>query len=247
MYKSTNRQFMLDGRSTVPAERRRGNMLVEFPGPPQRTCRVAIRTHALVLGAIVLASLFLLEPTAHAQAADQTAANKAVAMRVFDEIFNQGKFQVADEIYAPDFENHGLHRSVDLKTDQDAVHAEKKAFPDLRMSVQQMVAEGDKVAVLWTFQGTHTGSGYEGLPPTGTNVEVRGITIWRIVDGRIVEEWSSFSETGGYIAMFAHLKWWLLLAGLLLLATVIAIERLVWRTVRKMFAYRRRFCATKEN
>ena len=47
-------------------------------------------------------------------------------MRVFDEIFNQGKFQMADEIYAPDFQNHGLHRSVDLKADQDAVHAEKK-------------------------------------------------------------------------------------------------------------------------
>ena len=60
------------------------------------------------------------------------ARNKAVAMRVFDEIFNQGKFQVANEIYDPDFKNHGLHRSVDLKTDQDAVHAEKSAFPDLR-------------------------------------------------------------------------------------------------------------------
>ena len=166
------------------------------------------------------------------------AKNKAVAMRVFDEIFNQGKFQVADEIYAPDFQNHGLHRSVDLKTDQDAVRAEKKAFPDLRISVQQMLAEGDKVAVLWTLQGTHTGSGYEGLPATGTRIEVRGITIWRIVDGRIVEEWSSFSETGAYIRMFAHLKWWFVLAGLLILTAVIAIERLVWKLVRKMFAYR---------
>ncbi|HEX4922040.1 MAG TPA: ester cyclase [Candidatus Bathyarchaeia archaeon] len=164
------------------------------------------------------------------------ARNKAVAMRVFDEIFNQGKFQVADEIYAPDFRNHGATRTIDLKTDQDFVHAEKKAFPDLRMSVQEMVAEGDKVAVLWTFQGTHTGSGYEGLPPTGTRVEVRGITIWRIVDGRIVEEWSSFSETGAYIRMFAHLKWWLVFAGLLVLAIVIALERLVWRMVRKMIA-----------
>src|SRR5216684_1727349 len=118
------------------------------------------------------------------------ARNKAVAMRVFNEIFNQGKFQVADEIYAPDFQNHGLSRSVDLKEDQGWVHAEKKAFPDLQLSVLDMVAEGDKVAVLWTFQGTHTGSGYEGLPPTGTRVEVRGITIWRIVDGRIVGEWS---------------------------------------------------------
>lgn len=163
------------------------------------------------------------------------ARNKAVAMRVFDEIFNQGKFKVADEIYTPDFQNHGLHRSVDLKTDQEAVHAEKKAFPDLRMSVQEMVAEGDQVAVLWTFQGTHTGWGYEGLPPTGTRVEVRGITIWRMVQGHIVEEWSSFSETGAYARMFAHLKWWLVLAGLLVLTLVIAIERLVWRTIRKMF------------
>ncbi len=172
------------------------------------------------------------------------ARNKAVAMRVFDEIFNQGKFQVADEIYAPDFQNHGVHRTIDLKTDQDAVHAEKKAFPDLRISVQDMVAEGDKVAVLWTFRGTHTGPGYEGLPPTGTRVEVRGITIWRIVDGRIVEEWSSFSETGAYIAMFAHLKWWLVAAGLFVLAIVITIERLVWRVARKMFGDRRRSCAT---
>ena len=163
------------------------------------------------------------------------ARNKAVAMRVFDEIFNQGKFQVADEIYAPDFRNHGVHRTIDLKTDQAWVHAEKEAFPDLQISVQEMVAEGDKVAVLWTFQGTHTGWGYEGLPPTGTRVEVRGITIWRMVDGRIVEEWSSFSETGAYIGMFAHLKWWLVFAGLLVLAIVIAIERLVWRMVRKVF------------
>jgi hypothetical protein len=70
-------------------------------------------------------------------------------------------------------------------------------------------------------------------------VEVRGITIWRIVEGRIVEEWSSWSETGAYIRMFAHLKWWLGFAGLLLLAIVIAIERLVWRMVRKIVAYRR--------
>src|SRR5215468_3524979 len=156
------------------------------------------------------------------------ARNKAVAMRVFDEIFNQGKFQVADEIYAPDFQNHGLHETADLKTDQAAVHAEKRAFPDLRMSVREIVAEGDKVAVLWTFQGTHTGSGYEGLPPTGTRVEIRGITIWRIVNGRIVEEWSSWSETGAYIRMFAHLKWWLILAALIVLALVIAVERLLW-------------------
>jgi SnoaL-like polyketide cyclase len=94
------------------------------------------------------------------------------------------------------------------------------------------------VAVLWTFQGTHTGSGYEGLPPTGTRVKLRGIPIWRIVDGRIVEAWSSFCETGAYIRMFADLKWWLVFAGFLVLTIVIALERLVWRMVRKMFVRR---------
>jgi hypothetical protein len=55
---------------------------------------------------------------------------------------------------------------------------------------------------------------------------------------RIVEEWSSFSETGAYIRIFAHLKWWLIFAGLLVLTMVIAIERLVWMMVSKMFAFR---------
>src|SRR5215510_13772107 len=95
--------------------------------------------------------------------------NKAVALRVFTEIFNQGKFSVADEIYAPNFKNHGLDdrlvdHYVDLKADQDAVHSEKKAFPDLKMTVNNMVAEGDLVAVHWIFQGTHIHDGYAGLP-----------------------------------------------------------------------------------
>ena len=61
------------------------------------------------------------------------------------------------------------------------------------------------------------------------------MTIWRIVSGRIVEEWSSWSETGAYIRMFAHLKWWLVLAGLVALAMVIATERLVYSIVKDMF------------
>lgn len=210
---------------------------------------------ALALVLLNFAPILSPTPAAFAQStpsrlpavASQQDKNKAIALRVCEEIFNQGKFQVADEIYAPDFVNHGSHRDIDLQEDQAWAHAEKKAFPDLRMSVQQMVAEGDKVAVLWTFQGTHTGSGYEGLPPTGTRVEVRGMTIWRIVDGRIVEEWTSFSETGAYIRMFAHLKWWLMFGGLLVLAIVIATERLVCRMVKKLFANRDRFSPTKEN
>jgi len=139
-------------------------------------------------------------------APSREARNKEVARRVFDEIFNQGKFQVADEIYARDFENHGLHRTANLQEDQAAVHDEKRAFPDLRMSVEMMVAEGDLVTVVWTFRGTHTGPGY-GIPPTGARIELRGITVWRVVDGKIREEWNAFNQLRIVSQIVAQLKW----------------------------------------
>jgi steroid delta-isomerase-like uncharacterized protein len=121
--------------------------------------------------------------------------NKAVARRVFDDIFNRGKLVVANEIYAADFVNHGLHTSAGLREDQEAVRGWRKAAPDLVMTVDQMIAEGDKVCVLWTGRGTNTGEG-NGLPATGKHVEMRGITLWRLQDGKIREEWSEFDMLG---------------------------------------------------
>jgi steroid delta-isomerase-like uncharacterized protein len=165
-------------------------------------------------------------------AAAQAARNKAVAGRVFEEIFNQGKFQVAEEIYAQDFVNHGLHRNYDLQEDQAAVHAEKKAFPDLKMSVILMAAEGDLVTAVWVFQGTHTGSGYDGLPPTGLKLELRGITVWRIVDGKIREEWTEFDQLRAAQQFVTQLKWPLL--GLLFVALILA-----WAFCRVILRLRR--------
>ncbi len=164
--------------------------------------------------------------------ASRETRNKAIAGRVFKEIFNQGKFQVADEIYAPDFKNHGLHRSIDLKEDQDAVHEEKSAFPDLRMSVDMMVAESDLVTVMWTLRGTHTGPGY-GIPPTGTKVELRGMTIWRIVEGKIREEWTSYDNLDVFIQILDRVKW--LLVGALFVVVV-----LLWALVKGIGGSRRR-------
>ena len=161
--------------------------------------------------------------------ASQEAKNKAVAGRVFEEIFNQGKFQVADEIYTKDFVNHGLHRNADLQEDQAAVHAEKKAFPDLKMTVDLMVAEGDLVTVVWTLRGTHTGPGI-GFPPTGVKLELRGITVWRIVDGKIREEWTSFDQLRAAHQFVTQLKWPLM--GFLLVMVILG-----WafcRAIRKL-------------
>jgi steroid delta-isomerase-like uncharacterized protein len=131
---------------------------------------------------------------AHPAFAGETAAQrKAVARRVFEEIFNQGRFEVASEIYAKDFVNHGATRDVGLKEDQDAARGWKSAFPDLKMSVEMMIAEGSLVTVLWRGEGTNTGEG-NGLPATGKRLAGRGITIWRIEGGKIREEWSEFDQ-----------------------------------------------------
>lgn len=118
---------------------------------------------------------------------------KAVARRVFEEIFNQGKFEVAGEIYAKDFVNHGVTRDVGLKEDQAAARGWRSAFPDLRTQVDKVLVEGEFVTVLWSGEGTNTGEG-NGLPATGKKLKGRGITIWRISGGKIHEEWSEFDQ-----------------------------------------------------
>lgn len=142
---------------------------------------------------LALLALLLTSLPASAAPRAELERNKAVARRVFDEIFNQGRFEVADEIYAKDFVNHGVHRDVGLKEDQDATRGWKLAFPDLKMTVLKEIAEGDLVTVLYAGTGTNTGEG-NGLPATGKKIEGRGITIWRIVNGKITEEWSEFDQ-----------------------------------------------------
>jgi steroid delta-isomerase-like uncharacterized protein len=140
--------------------------------------------------AFLLAALFL---AGNVWAGPIQEKNKAVARRVFDEIFNRNKFEVANEIYSPDFVNHGLQKSVGLQEDQAAARGWKDAFPDGKMEIEQMVAENDLVTVVWIGTGTNTGQG-NGLPATGKTIRLRGITVWRIVDGKIREEWSAFDR-----------------------------------------------------
>ena len=140
----------------------------------------------MILLLLILISTFAL-------AGGKQEKNKAIAHRVFEEIFNQGKFEIASQIYATDFVNHGATQDADLQVDQAAARGWKSAFPDLRMTVEKVIAEGDLVTVLWTGRGTNTGTG-NGLPATGRAIQGRGITIWRIVDGKIREEWSEFDQ-----------------------------------------------------
>ena len=138
----------------------------------------------------VLAALIAAAPAHGDNVGD---ANKAVAVRVFDDIYNRRDFAAANEIYAPGFVNHGETRDFSLAEDLAASRGWCGAFPDLHVTVQKSVAEGDLVTFLWTAEGTNTGTG-NGLRATGVHAKVRGITIWRVVDGRLAEEWSQFDE-----------------------------------------------------
>ena len=119
--------------------------------------------------------------------------NKALAKRAFEELLSKGQFELAEQFYAKDFLNHGIHRDITFNEDQDFLRGWHQAFPDLSIAPDKLIADGDLVAVYWIARGTNTGAG-NGLPATGKKVEQSGITIWRIVNGKIKEEWSAFDQ-----------------------------------------------------
>lgn len=188
---------------------------------------------ASVLALLASASLVSAQPTAAALSPAATPSlaerNRAVALRVFEEIFNQRRPEVAAEIYSPNFRNHGMHSDASLAVDQGWARSELQAFPDLHMTVVKTVAENDLVTILWIFRGTHARGGYGGLPPTGTYMEFRGITIFRVVDGRIVEEWTTFNHWSPYSQALQHLRWWIIAAVCLFLLAWLYIGHLVFK------------------
>jgi predicted ester cyclase len=143
----------------------------------------------IFVAAAVLSLVAVTPAFARNQRADK---NKAVVHRVFSEILSQGKFEITPEIYAKDYVNHGSSKDLGLDESQASDHGWRSAFPDLEMTVEKEIAEGDMVTVLWRGRGTNTGAG-NGLNATGKKVDGRGISIFRVVDGKIEEEWTEYS------------------------------------------------------
>jgi len=143
-----------------------------------------------ILVAAVLATLAVTPGVGKDRRADR---NKAVVRRVFTDILSQGKFEVAAEIYAKDFVNHEATKDLNFDESEAVDHGWRAAFPDLELTVEREIAEDDFVTVLWSGRGTNTGSG-NGLNATGKRAEGRGISIFRVVDGRIKEEWTETSQ-----------------------------------------------------
>ena len=118
--------------------------------------------------------------------------NKALARRSWELLEN---LDILDEVYATDLVWH--EPDQDIQGSEEArkfISMYKIAFPDLRATVEDVISEGDSVVTRYTVRGTHEGEIEEFGPPTGKQIELQGITIHRIADGKIVEEWERYDN-----------------------------------------------------
>ncbi len=114
--------------------------------------------------------------------------NKALVQRHFERT-DQRDLEGAAEAYASDFRFYGLApRPLDPVGWKQTLSAFLAAFPDSRFVIDDLIAEGDRVAVRHPFQGTHQAE-FQGIAPTGKQVVVPGIVIYRVANGKLVEAW----------------------------------------------------------
>jgi steroid delta-isomerase-like uncharacterized protein len=125
--------------------------------------------------------------------------NKAIVRRWFEEVWNRGREATIDELFPAEGVAHGLgdsesdaHGPTEFKTFAANIRG---SIPDTHIRVEDILTEGDRVAVRVTLEGTHTGHGL-GVPPTGRKISIQGIIILRMVDGQIAEAWNSYDQLG---------------------------------------------------
>jgi steroid delta-isomerase-like uncharacterized protein len=125
-------------------------------------------------------------------------SNKALSRRLLEEAFNAGNVDVVDELVSPDFVNHDAalpEAMIGPDAAKGSITAYRTAFPDLRLTIEEQIAADTGVATRWSAKGTHQGE-LMGIPATGKQATVTGITIDRIVDDRIAESWTNWDTLG---------------------------------------------------
>ena len=126
-----------------------------------------------------------------------TIDSKALAQRWLEEVWNKGDLNLIDELIAPEYVLHdptrpGLKGRAGIK---GSISMFRQAFPDLTFTVEDQIAETDKIVTRYTVQGTHLGP-LMGIPATGKQGTITGIDIYRISNGQIAEAWSNWDTLG---------------------------------------------------
>jgi len=116
---------------------------------------------------------------------------------VYEEILNNGRIELFDEICSPDFVKHTMPpgNSYGIEGSKQSILMLRRAFPDIKYTIEDMFGEEDKLVARWTAKGTHKGD-FMGIPPTGKQVYFTGIEIIRHKDGVAVEEWEELDRAG---------------------------------------------------
>jgi steroid delta-isomerase-like uncharacterized protein len=123
------------------------------------------------------------------------AENKTIARRFNEEVWGRGDQAVLEELLDPDFVDHDAlpGQAPGREGHKQILIAFHSAFPDLNVTTDEILAEGEKVVSRWTARGTHQGE-LLGIAPTGNGVTIKGIDVLRVAEGRIVERWAQFNS-----------------------------------------------------
>jgi steroid delta-isomerase-like uncharacterized protein len=128
------------------------------------------------------------------------AENRALFERYFDQVANKDNLDLADEIFATDYQHHDPANPdprpmIGSQAVKDHLTSLKSAFPDLIFDIDDIVAQGDSIVVRWTARGTNTGD-YFGMPATGKPIEITGMNTWVTRDGQAIEGWVNRDDMG---------------------------------------------------
>lgn len=134
--------------------------------------------------------------------ADLEAQNKELARHFMEEAWGKGNQDVVDELLADNFVLHNPPQDVDPTKDgyKQWIGMIGAVYSVVESRIEDMIAEGDKVATRWTYISTQT-SEYMGIPPSDNQITVTGISIDRFENGKIVEEWIEMDELGMLMQM----------------------------------------------
>ena len=132
-----------------------------------------------------------------------TETNKAIVRRLEEQVWNKHRLDLFEEFYTEDTILHAASfpSRSGLQAVKEDVAMMLNVYPDIQVAEEDMIAEGDEVVLRWTMRGTHQGE-LLGIPPTGNQVTSSGVTIFRLVNGKIAEEWfwpdnlNSFQQMG---------------------------------------------------
>jgi steroid delta-isomerase-like uncharacterized protein len=121
--------------------------------------------------------------------------------RLLEDTFNTGNFEAIDQLVSPEATNHDPAQPARMRylrgpeLLRQTVQLYRNAFPDVRMTIEEVIAAGDKVVLRWRAEGTHRGE-LEGMAPTGARASVTGISIDQWRDGKVVESWTQWDNLG---------------------------------------------------